>query len=445
MKSIYKRMAVAAIAAIGLMPFKATAQGNGQWDFDVKYATNLVKVGSEAPAFKMKTPEGKTLSLSKYKGKYVVLDFWASWCPDCRKDIPNVKRMYDKFHPQGVEFIGISMDTDREAWTKAITKYGLEYPQASELIKFHDTKIAALYGVNWIPSMVLVGPDGKVALSTVLSYKMERTLTELMAKEHPTTMAGTQESVTVEGGKGKLAAVVQKPPMADGQKVPMAIVMHGFTGNKNSSLLKLIADSLQQHGIASIRFDFNGHGESEGRFEDMTVPNEIDDAKKVYDYVASLPFVNTAKIALVGHSQGGVVAAMTAGELGSPKIAAVALLAPAAVLRDDAIRGNTQGAQYNPLDPPDSVPLRGRYNLGAQYIRTAFTLPIYETAASYNGPATIIHGTGDRIVPYTYGERFHKLWKGSEWNLFDYFDHGFSQNQYRAAEVASEFLTKELK
>lgn len=428
---------------LAFLGISAKAQWS-QWDFDSLYATTLVKSGSDAPVFKMKTPEGKNLSLSNFKGKYVVLDFWASWCPDCRKDMPNVLRMYNKFHKQGVEFIGISMDTDKEAWKKAIAKYGIQYPQVSELVKFHDTKIAAQYGVKWIPSMVLVDPNGKVVLSTVLSYKMENTLTGIMAKEHPVKIAGTTEPLTLQGGKGKLAAVIQKPEIAAGQKVPFVIIMHGFTGNKNETLLKLIADSLQQHGIASIRFDFNGHGQSEGRFEDMTVPNEIEDAKKVYEYVATLPYVNTSKIAVAGHSQGGVVSAMTAGELGASKIAAVALLAPAAVLRDDAIRGNTMGAFYNPLNPPDSVPLFGGHNLGADYIRTAFNLPIYKTAAKYTGPATIIHGTGDRVVPYTYGERFHEEWKGSEWNLLDYFDHGFTQNQYRAAELASDFLTRTL-
>lgn len=434
-----KRLLVTLVVLLAIA-FTARAQ----WDFDQKYAADLVKSGSVAPYFRMKTAEGKTLSLNQYKGRYVLLDFWASWCPDCRKDIPNVVRMYRKFHPQGVDFIGISMDTNAEAWKKAIAQYGLTYPQVSELVKFHDTKIAALYGVKWIPSMVLIDPQGKVLLSTVLSYKMERTLTELMTKEHPASVSGTTDKLTLMGSKGKLAAEIQKPVLSSGEKVPIAIIMHGFTGNKEGRMLKLIADSLQNHGIASIRFDFNGHGQSEGRFEDMTVPNEIEDAKKVYEYVATLPYVDASRIALVGHSQGGVVSAMTAGELGSPRVAAVALLAPAAVLRDDAIRGNTMGAKYNPLDPPDSVPLFGGHNLGASYIRTAFTLPIYETAARYTGPATIIHGTGDRVVPYTYGERFHEQWKNSEWHLLEYFDHGFNQNVYRVAELTSEFLTRTL-
>ena len=152
-----------------------------QQDLDAKYATELVKVGATAPDFKMKTPDGKTIQLSKYaKGKTVVLDFWASWCPDCRKDAPEVVRMYDAYHPYGIEFIGVSMDTDVEAWKKAIEQYGIKYPQVSELKKFKETDISKAYGVKWIPSMVVVGPDGQVKLSTVVIDKVDNYLKELI-------------------------------------------------------------------------------------------------------------------------------------------------------------------------------------------------------------------------------------------------------------------------
>jgi pimeloyl-ACP methyl ester carboxylesterase len=144
---------------------------------------------------------------------------------------------------------------------------------------------------------------------------------------------------------------------------------------------------------------------------------------------------------MVGHSQGGVVASMAAGKLGD-KISKVVLLAPAAVLRDDAIRGSTMVARYDPLDPPEYVTLWDGLKLGREYIKTAFTLPIYETAAGYHGAVCIIHGTGDRVVPYTYGERYHDLWKGSEFYLLDGFDHGFSQNVYRVVDLTTKFLVK---
>ena len=435
-----------ALAAMTFVPMNGFAQWAPQKDFDDKYATELVKPGTKAPDFKLKTSDGKNLKLSNYKGKYVVLDFWASWCPDCRKDIPEVQRMYNKFHAKGVEFIGVSFDTNKDAWVNALKKYGIVYPQVSELKKMRESAVAQSFGVKWIPSMVLVNPKGEVELSTVLSYKMEKKLTELTASQNR-PLANVCQDVTIDGAKGKLAAYLVKPEgLKEGEKAPLAILMHGFSGNKEGQLEKLIADSLQKYGVGSIRFDFNGHGKSEGKFSEMTVPNEIEDAKKVYEYACSLPWVDSTKIAIAGHSQGGVVTSMLAGELGASKIKAAVLLAPAAVLRDDAIRGATMGAQYDPLDPPaEGVKLYGNLVLGADYIRTAFTLPIYETAAKYTGPACIIHGTGDKVVPYTYGERYHGIWSNSELHILDFYDHGFSQNVYHAAEIASDFIIRSVK
>ncbi len=410
-------------------------------DDDDKYATELIKAGETAPELKMKTLEGKQFKLSSLRGSYVVLDFWASWCPDCRKDAPNVVRMYRQFAPQGVKFVGVSMDTDKEKWAAAVQKYGMDYTHVSELVKFKETQVAADYHVSWIPTMYLIDPEGRVVLSTVVSDKIDRKLSELTAQHLP--IAGSSQDITPDGAKGKLAGILQLPDIAtDGtQKVPLVLLLHGFGGKKEGELFELIADSLQAHGIASLRFDFNGHGQSEGEFKDMTVPNEIDDVLRVYDYVTQLPWVSS--VSLVGHSQGGVVASMVAGTLGTDKISSVVLMAPAAVLRDDAIRGNTMGAMYDPLDPPETVELWGGRLLGYDYIKTAFTLPIYETAAKYTGPALIVHGTGDRVVPYTYGLRYHQQWQGSEYLQLEGFDHGFTQNIYRATKAVSDFLLRQ--
>ncbi len=416
----------------------AKAQFGPVTDMDTKYATELIKPGSTAPDFKMKTMDGKTFKLSQLKGKTVVLDFWASWCPDCRKDAPEVVRLQREYGAKGIEFVGVSMDTDVSAWRKACEKYGIHYTQVSELKKFKETDIAKAYGVKWIPSMVVIDKEGKVALSTVLTYKVDKYLKE----QCPTGYQPSKQPFTLDGDHGKLSAVIQKPDLKPGEKCPIVVFCHGFGGTKNGPLFELVCDTLQKYGIASIRFDFNAHGESEGKFEDMTVPNEIEDAKRVVAYARSLPYVS--KVALVGHSQGGVVASMTAGELKND-IAAVVLMAPAAVLREDAIRGSTFGKQYNPLDPPEYVELFGTQRLGRAFIKTAFSLPIYETAANYQGPALIIHGNADRIVPYTYGERYHHLWKGSEYVMQEYYDHGFSQNVYRTTDIASEFLLRKLK
>ena len=254
------------------------------------------------------------------------------------------------------------------------------------------------------------------------------------------TAFGESIPVTVDGALGKLSAVIQRPVLDQEAKCPMVMILHGFMGNKNAKLLTTIADALEAEGIASIRFDFNGHGESEGDFVNMTVLNEIEDAKHVFEYVRDMRYVSS--VSVLGHSQGGVVTSMLAGELGAENIKSIVLLAPAAVLRDDAIRGNVMGTAYDAGNPPESVKILGKYDLGRDYMVTAQTLPIYETTGKFTGPACIIHGTGDRIVPYTYGERYHKNYKNSEINLLHGADHGFTGFETEAAEIAVAFLMK---
>ena len=252
--------------------------------------------------------------------------------------------------------------------------------------------------------------------------------------------AARSQDVTIDGDHGKLSAVIQRP---DGKtSYPLVIIMHGFMGNKERPLLTKLADDLEKDSIASIRFDFNGHGKSEGRFQDMTVLNEIEDAKAVYDYASKLPGVTG--IALAGHSQGGVVASMTAGELGTQKVKALALMAPAAVLREDAIRGQLFGLHYGPLDPPETIQV-GDYQVGANYVKTAQTLPIYETASQYQGPAYMLHGTGDVIAPYTYSQRYQRIYFNGQLHLIEGEDHTFSHDTDGAARAVADFFKEELK
>jgi len=259
----------------------------------------------------------------------------------------------------------------------------------------------------------------------------------------PLTADAKSQELTIDGDHGKLAAVLQTPDNAS--KYPLVIICHGFTAQKEQDLLKNLADDLESRGIASIRFDFNGHGASEGDFQQMTVPNEIEDAKCVYAYVRDLPEVTS--VSLAGHSQGGVVASMVAGQLGSSKIKALALMAPAAVLRDDALRGNIFTEHYDAVNPPEYVELdhRGTKKLGRNYIKTAQTLPIYETAERFHGKVFMIHGTGDIVVPYTYSLRYYDIYPGSKIRLLKDFDHGFTQDTVKTAKFVADFFAKELK
>lgn len=256
--------------------------------------------------------------------------------------------------------------------------------------------------------------------------------------------AAKSEPVTIEGNHGKLAAVLETPDKGDAY--PIVILMHGFSANKKYKLFQIIADDLAKKGIASIRFDFNGHGESEGRFQDMTIPNEIEDAKKVYAYVKSLQGITS--ISLVGHSQGGVVAAMLAGELtqeyGDDAVKSLVLLAPAGNIVDKTIGGAFFGVQFDTDNMPDYIELPSGLHVGRDYFKTAYTLPLYDTAKLYQGPVTVIQGRNDTVVPYRYAQRFVNIYKQGNLELLDGYDHEFTQNMPAVARSVAETLERNI-
>lgn len=166
-----RKVALASALSVASLGY-VCAQDAAVGDEDSKYATELLKPGTEAPDFALQTPDGKTVKLSDYRGKYVVLDFWASWCPDCVKDIPNIKRLYADYKERGIEFIGVSFDDNKEKWASALAKHGIEYTQVSELKKWKTTEISSAYNIKWIPTLYLISPEGKVVLGTVMSEKI---------------------------------------------------------------------------------------------------------------------------------------------------------------------------------------------------------------------------------------------------------------------------------
>lgn len=259
----------------------------------------------------------------------------------------------------------------------------------------------------------------------------------------------TSDTLKIEGPVGKLYTIVQKPQMKAKEKLPVVIICHGFGSDCNRPLLRAIANDVVEQGMIAVRFDFNGCGQSDGQFQNMTVPSEIDDLKCIIDWVNQQSW--TKNISLVGHSQGGVVVSMTAGELGADKIKCEVLAAAAAVLRDDAIRGNTQGATYDPYNmTTDYIELPPRMDgktirIGKKYIDTAMNLPIYETAANYSGPVLILHGTHDQIVPYTYSERYHEKLTNSQIRLISDENHVFSNTCNETALLIADWLHSQLK
>ncbi len=137
--------------------------------------------GAIAPDFSGVEPNGDTVRLSDFRGKVVLIDFWASWCGPCRRENPNVVRAYEKYHDKGFEIIGVSLDRDRNRWLSAIEADGLVWHHISDL-KGWKSKYAALYGVRSIPHAVLLDAEGRIVAVRLRGPALEQYLEELLGE-----------------------------------------------------------------------------------------------------------------------------------------------------------------------------------------------------------------------------------------------------------------------
>lgn len=134
-----------------------------------------VQIGKTAPEFALPDTAGVSVSLSDFRGKYVLLDFWASWCPPCRKENPNVVKAYQDFKDKGFTIVGISLDNNKDKWLKAIADDELTWTHLSDL-KYWDSEIPALYGVRGIPANVLLDPNGVILAKNITGENLHDTL-----------------------------------------------------------------------------------------------------------------------------------------------------------------------------------------------------------------------------------------------------------------------------
>jgi len=134
-------------------------------------------IGSKYVDLDVQDQNGKPVRFSDFvaKGRYVLLEFWASWCGPCKADIPHLKEVYELYHPEGFDIVSVSVDENRDAWIKAIGEFGLTWPQVSDLKAFKGD-VTGTYGITGVPTCILLGPDGTIITRNMRGSWMDKKL-----------------------------------------------------------------------------------------------------------------------------------------------------------------------------------------------------------------------------------------------------------------------------
>ena len=152
---------------------------------EVKYkifeGEQITAINAKAITFSQADTSGMMISLSSFKGKYLLIDFWASWCGPCRAESPNIKIAYDRYQLKGFEVLGVSLDNDKNAWIKAINKDGLKWTNVSDLQGWKND-VAKKYIVEAVPANYLLDRDGKIIAKNLKGEALIKKLTELLGK-----------------------------------------------------------------------------------------------------------------------------------------------------------------------------------------------------------------------------------------------------------------------
>ena len=230
-------------------------------------------------------------------------------------------------------------------------------------------------------------------------------------------------------------------------KVPMVCMYHGFTNNKMEShfIFVKLSRMLEAKGIASVRFDFAGSGESDGDFVDMTISKELEDAKAILNFAMSQEFVDNSKIAILGLSMGGAVASMLAG-IRKNDIQTLCLWAPAGNMAELVMRG--RGEEEIKEIYKRGFLDRGGFLVGVEFLKDVRSLDIFTKANLYDKNVLLLHGSEDISVPLRISNKYLEIYKNrGRIHIIERADHTFNSKEWEeeVLNYTLKYLEGELK
>lgn len=235
----------------------------------------------------------------------------------------------------------------------------------------------------------------------------------------------------------KLHAKLEKPNNTE--KCPLAIVIHGFTGHMEERHIVAVSQAMNEMGIATLRVEMYGHGQSEGLFEAHTLYKWVTGALAVVDYAKTLDFVDS--LYLCGHSQGGLLAMLVAG-MKRDDFKAIIPLAPAWMIPDGARQGNLVGQSFDPEHIPNMIEFGG-LKLNGNYIRVAQTIHVEDEIQRYTGPVLIVQGDADEAVPLSYAQRAAELYANAKLVIVPGDNHCYDHHLEMVTDAVRDFLAEQ--
>ena len=211
-------------------------------------------------------------------------------------------------------------------------------------------------------------------------------------------MGERQKHFDIYDGDTRLDAVLDFPMnYKEGEKLPLCIIMHGFTGNKEERHLLAVSGMMNELGIATLRFDFFGHGLSDGEFKYHTLDIWVSNALAVFRYAKAMDLFSG--FILCGHSQGGLTSILAGVQL-QDELLGIIPMSPATIIVRGAREGNLLGNRFDPDNVPEECEAKEGWVLNKAYIKVARAIDLEGKIAAFQKPVIIVTGTADMTVPY---------------------------------------------